>query len=82
MSIHKSLKSKGKLVRMRNVLNRWERIEVLIKESKWGEEKDSPYGLRKVRVLKIKKRGKEPKKKDDEEGDGTSAESADSVKGS
>lgn len=74
MSIHKSLKSKGKLVRMRNVLNRWERIETLMKESKWGEETDSPYGLPKVRVLKIKKRGKEPKKKEDEEAAGAESD--------
>lgn len=67
MSIHKSLKSSGKLVRARSVLNRSERLEALARDGRWNEESDSPYGLPKVRVLKIKKRGKEKKKKDDEE---------------
>lgn len=69
MSIHKSLKSKGKLVRMRNVLNRTERLEALMREGSWSRESDSPFGLPKVKVLRIKKRGK-GKKKEKEEGEG------------
>jgi small basic protein (TIGR04137 family) len=68
MSIHKSLKTKGKLVRLRNVLNRHERLEILLREGRWDGEKDSPYGLPKVRIMKIKKRGKK-KAKDEEKAD-------------
>jgi small basic protein (TIGR04137 family) len=65
MSAHKSLKAKGKLVRTRNVLNRWERIEELTRQGRWIAESNSPYGLPKVRVLRIKKRAKEAKKKEE-----------------
>ena len=66
MSVHKSLKTKGKLARMRNVLTRWERIEALVREGRWSAEAgDEPIGLPKVRVMKIKKRGKEKKKKEE-----------------
>ena len=65
MSIHKSLATKGSLVRSRNVLSRYERIESLRKSGKWTEEENSPFGLQKVRVLKVKKRGKEKKKKEE-----------------
>ena len=74
MSVHKSLKSKGSLVRMRNVLNRWERIEELQKDGRWTTEDDSPYGLPKVRVLKIKKRGKAAKKEEDDAVESPAAE--------
>ena len=75
MSLHKSLKNKGQLVRMRNVYNRAERIEILVKEGRWSEDENSPFGLPKVRILKIKKRSKERKKETDEEG-ATEAEAA------
>ena len=65
MSIHKSLATKGSLVRSRNVLSRYERIESLRKSGKWTEDENSPFGLQKVRVLKVKKRGKEKKKKEE-----------------
>jgi small basic protein (TIGR04137 family) len=71
MSTHKSLKTKGSLVRSRNVLTRYERIIQLRKHGRWTEDSSSPYGLAKVRVLKAKKRGKEKKKK--EEGEGVAA---------
>ena len=63
MSIHRSLRSQGALVRSRNVLNRYERIVQLRKSHKFGEE-SSPYGLPKVRVIHVKKRGKEKKAKE------------------
>jgi len=69
MSIHKSLTTKGNLVRSRNVLTRYERILQLRKSGKWNEEDGSPYGLPKVRVLKAKKRVKEKKKKEEGEGE-------------
>ena len=67
MSTHKSLKTKGSLVRSRNVLTRYERIIQLRKSGRWTEDGSSPYGLAKVRVLKAKKRGKEKKKKEEGE---------------
>ena len=66
MSIHKSLATKGSLVRSRNVLTRYERILQLRKTGRWKEDEGTAFGLPKVRVLKVKKRGKEKKKKEDE----------------
>ena len=67
MSIHKSLVVKANLTRSRNVLTRYERILQLRKAGKWSEESDSPFGLPKVRVIKVKKRVKEKKKKEEGE---------------
>lgn len=61
MSIHKSLKSTGGLARSRNVLTRYERILELERLGKFKEGDDSPFGLPKVRVLKVKHRGKKKK---------------------
>ena len=66
MSIHRSLVSKTGLGRSRNVLTRYERILEMRKLGNWDEEDESPYGLPKVKVMKIKKRIK--KKKEEEEG--------------
>ena len=57
MSIDKSLISKSKLVRQRNVLTRPERIKHLTDEGLWDEKK-SVYGLPKVKIVKIKKKVK------------------------
>ncbi len=65
MSIHKSLSTGGGLVRARSVLTRYERILELRRTGRWSDDA-SPYGLPKVRVLKVKKRVKEKKKKDEE----------------
>ncbi len=63
VSIHRSLTTSGGLVRSRNVLTRYERILELRKTGKWKEgDEASPFGLPKVRVMRIKKRGKEKKK--------------------
>ncbi|MFQ3592416.1 MAG: small basic protein [Gemmataceae bacterium] len=59
MSIDKSLRRKNMLARSRNVLNRAERIAILQADDRFPEGR-SPYGLPKVRVLKIG--GKKPKK--------------------
>ncbi|HVR75857.1 MAG TPA: small basic protein [Planctomycetota bacterium] len=64
MSIHKSLATKGSLVRARNVLSRFERILQLRKTGKWNDATSSAFGLQKVRVLKVKKRVKEKKKEE------------------
>jgi small basic protein (TIGR04137 family) len=61
MSIDKSLRRKNQLARSRNVLTRGERIKVLMDEERWKEGR-GPYGLPKVRVLKIAaKKGKAKK---------------------
>ncbi len=57
MSIDKSLRRKNQLARSRNVLTRAERIKVLQDEERWPDGR-SPYGLPKVRVLKVSKKAK------------------------
>ena len=67
MSIDKSLRRKNQLARARNVLTRAERIKVLKDEERWKEGR-SPFGLPKVRVLKvtIKKKAKAKEEKTEE----------------
>jgi small basic protein (TIGR04137 family) len=70
MSIDKSLRKKGSLVRARNVLKRHERIEKLKELDRWTEE-SVPFNLPKVRVQKMaaKKGGaKKEEKADDAKG--------------
>jgi small basic protein (TIGR04137 family) len=52
MSIDKSLRRKNQLARARNVLTRAERIKVLVDQERWPEGR-SPFGLPKVRVIKL-----------------------------
>ncbi len=66
MSVDKSLKGGGRLARSRNVLKRAERIEKLMEQDRWVDNQ-SPYGLPKVRVLKIATGKKKKKKKDDDD---------------
>ena len=63
MSIDKSLRRKNQLARSRNVLTRGERIQVLQTEDRWKEGR-SPFGLPKVRVLKITKKSKKAAKEE------------------
>ncbi len=65
MSIDKSLVTKGKLARHRNVLSRAERIKFLINENLW-EDGRSVFGLPKVKNLKMKKAAKAEKEKTEE----------------
>lgn len=71
MSIHRSLKPKGRLIRHRSVLSRTEQLEVLEKEELW-KEGDSVFGLPKVRVFQIKRKKikKEVEATDDAAGTG------------
>ena len=64
MSIDKSLRRKNSLARARSVLTRDERIKTLMETERWMDGR-SPFGLPKVRVLKIVKKGK-PKEKAEE----------------
>ncbi len=52
MSLDRSLKSANSLVRHRNVLTRWERLQKLGEEEKWNESK-SVFGLPKVAHRKM-----------------------------
>ncbi len=62
MSIDKSLKTSGKLARPRNVLTRIERIKMLKEEGRWNPA-ISVFGIPKVKVAKIKQKGKSAEKK-------------------
>jgi len=52
MSIDKSLRRKNSLQRARNVLTRGERILRMQTEERWPEGR-SPFGLPKVKVIKL-----------------------------
>ncbi len=68
MSIDKSLRRKNTLARARNVLTRGERIKVLQEEDRWPAGR-SPYGLPKVKVLKVVvKKAKKAKEEEKAEG--------------
>ncbi len=73
MSIDKSLRRKNQLARARNVLTRGERIKVLQDEERWPEGR-SPFGLPKVRVIKmVTKKPKKAKEEETAEGEGEAA---------
>ncbi len=74
MSIDKSLRRKNSLQRARNVLTRGERINKLQSEERW-EDGRSPYGLPKVKVVKIvvKKAKKAKEEEKPAEGEGAAA---------
>lgn len=71
MSIDKSLRRKNTLARSRNVLNRGERIKQMMDDERWKEGR-SPYGLPKVKVIKIAKKAK--KKEEKAEGEAAAAD--------
>jgi len=71
MSIHKSLVSKGRLKRHRNVLTRTERLLKLEEEEKWAADKDSVFSLPKVRVARLKKSHAKKKEEKEEGVEGT-----------
>ena len=66
MTIDKSLRVRAGLVRSRSVLTRGERLERLKAEDRW-QDGESPFGLPKVRVIKLQMKKK--KKKKEEEGE-------------
>ena len=75
MSIDKSLKRKNTLMRQRSVLTRTERIKTLQDQEKWTDGR-SPFGLPKVRVLKVAKKPKKAAKEEAAEGEGAAAAGA------
>jgi small basic protein (TIGR04137 family) len=74
MSIDKSLRRKNQLARARSVLTRGERIKTLQDKELWQEGR-SPFGLPKVRVVKVVIK-KAKKEKVAEEGAAEGAEGA------
>jgi small basic protein (TIGR04137 family) len=73
MSIDKSLRRKNTLQRARNVLTRGERIKTLKDEERWQEGR-SPFGLPKVKVVKVVvKKAKKAKEEEKPEGEGEAA---------
>jgi len=66
VSIDKSLRRKNTLARTRSVLTRAERIAILQEEGRFAEGR-SPFGLPKVRVLKVGGKPKKAKKEEKEE---------------
>ncbi len=73
MSLHSSLKRSSSAGRHRNVLKREERLAKLTDEEKWEDEKDSIYGLPKVRSIKLRVKKKAKKKADEEGAEGEAA---------
>ena len=79
MSIDKSLKRKNTLQRARNVLTRGERITLLQKDDRWPDGR-SPYGLPKVKVVKlVVKKAKKKEEKAEEGAEGAAAPAADAA---
>ena len=72
MSIDKSLRRKNSLQRSRNVLTRGERINQLKTEERWQDGR-SPYGLPKVKVIKIVVKKAKKKEEKAAEGEGAAA---------
>lgn len=49
MSQHSSLKGSGKITAKRNVLKRFERVDLLKKRGQWSDETSRGYGLKKTK---------------------------------
>ena len=84
MTMDRTLKVHGGLVRTRSVLTRAERIERLVEEEKFDPESDSPLGLPKVRVRHSKagmKNKKEDKAVEGVEGEGAETTDTDAAGG-
>ena len=75
MSIDKSLRRKNQLQRARNVLTRGERIKVLQGEERWQDGR-SPFGLPKVRVLRIVVKKVKKAKEEEKPAEGAEGEAA------
>ena len=75
MSIDKSLRRKNQLARARNVLTRDERIKQLITEERWLEGR-SPFGLPKVKVIKLVVKKAKKAKEEEKPAEGAEAAAA------
>ena len=79
MSQHPSLKSDQTGGTFRSVLKRFERIKDMAEKEKWDEEKDSVFGLPKLKRLKFKV--KKVKAADEEGADGAEGAAAEGAEG-
>src|SRR6516165_5588258 len=75
MSIDKSLRRKNQLVRARNVLTRGERIKTLMDEERWQVGR-SPFGLPKVKVVRIVVKKAKKAKEEEKPAEGEAAAAA------
>ncbi len=75
MSQHSSLKASGFGVRHRNVLKRFERIKKMKIDGRW-EDTMSPFGLPKIKSLKLKVRKVKEAKAEGAEGAAATAGTA------
>tara|TARA_B100000315_G_C14329464_1_gene474598 strand:- start:164 stop:487 length:324 start_codon:yes stop_codon:yes gene_type:complete len=74
MSTHPSLRAAEKMKRHRSVLTRLEKIKELLAKEEWDENR-SPFGLPKVKHLKVTvKKEKAAEATEGEEGTGAAAE--------
>jgi small basic protein (TIGR04137 family) len=74
MSIDKSLRRRNSLARARSVLTRGERIQKLKEQEKWVDGR-SPFGLPKVRVVRlVVKKSKKEKAAEAAAGEGAAKE--------
>lgn len=76
MSLDRSLKVSGGMVRSRSVLTRAERIAKLVEEEKFDKDRNSPFGLPKVRVHHSRAGAKAKKEKVAEGAEGAAATAA------
>ena len=79
MTMDRTLRTHGKLLRIRSVLTRAERIAKLTEEDKFDPEENTPFGLPKVKVHHSKVGTKTKKAAEDDEG--VEAEAAKAVEG-
>jgi small basic protein (TIGR04137 family) len=75
MSIDKSLRRANALQRARSVLTRGERIKTLMTEERWQEGR-SPFGLPKVKVVRIVVKKVKKAKEEEKPGEGEAAAAA------
>ena len=68
MSIHSSFRSASTGGQHRNVLTRLERLEKLEAAGQWKTAEAGPFGLPKVRSIKVAMKKKKKKAEEEEEG--------------
>ena len=81
MTMDRTLKQHGGLIRTRSVLTRAERIEQLVEEGKFDPEQDNPFGLPKVKVRHSKAGTKSKKAEEAAPAEGEGAEATEPVEG-
>jgi small basic protein (TIGR04137 family) len=79
MSIDKSLRRRNALVRTRSVLTRGERIKTMMDEERWQDGR-SPYGLPKVKVVKVVIKKHKKAKEEEKPAEGAEAAATEEAK--